>query len=82
MSVQETEHLLTQEVAVILQVDPATVQADVLLPSLGLDSMGLVEILVVIEKKFGLRLIDSGLTRDDFQTIRTLAARISECLRS
>lgn len=80
MAVQEIEHQLIQEIAVILRADPATIQVDVLLPSLGLDSMGLVEILVWIEKNFGLRLIDSGMTREDFQTIRTMAARINECL--
>ena len=82
MPVQAIEQRLIQEIAVILRADPATIKADVLLPSLGLDSMGLVEILVLIEKNFGLRLIDTGMTREDFQTIRTIASRISDCLPS
>lgn len=82
MSVQEIEKKLIEEVAVILRADPATIKTDVLLPSLGLDSMGLVEILVLIEKHFGLRLIDTGMTREDFQSIHTIASRISQCLGS
>ena len=79
-SIHDIEQKLIQEVALILRADPATIKADVLLPSLGLDSMGLVEILVWIEKEFGLRLIDTGMTREDFQTIRTMACRIGKCL--
>ncbi len=80
-SLAEVEGTLIREVAIILCKDPATVQADVSLPSLGLDSMGFVELLVVIEKAFNLRLIESGLTREDFETIHALATRISKGLQ-
>lgn len=82
MSVQAVEQKLVQEIATILCADPAAVKPDVPLPSLGLDSMGFVEILVFIEKTFGLRLTESGLNREDFQTIRALANRISASSRS
>ncbi|MEI6562959.1 MAG: acyl carrier protein [bacterium] len=77
-SVIDVEQRLIQEVALILCKEPAAIKPDVSLPSLGLDSMGFVELLVVIEKAFGLRLIESGLTREDFETIHALAARISK----
>lgn len=76
--IESIERRLVHEVSSILCVDPSKVSVDVPLPSLGLDSMGFVEILVVVEKTFGLKLIESGLTREDFQTIRSLAARISK----
>ena len=79
-SLAEVERTLIREVATILCKEPATIQTDVSLPSLGLDSMGFVELLVVIEKAFNLRLIESGLTREDFETIHALAARISKGL--
>jgi acyl carrier protein len=41
-----------------------------------LDSLGFVELLVVIEKTFRIRLMDSGITRNDFKTIRSLASKI------
>ena len=82
MSVQAVEQKLILEIATILCADPAAIKPDVPLPSLGLDSMGFVEILVFVEKTFGLRLAESGLNREDFQTIRALANRISASSRS
>ena len=82
MSVQAVEQKLVREIAAILCADPAVIKPDVPLPSLGLDSMGFVEILVFIEKAFGLRLTESGLNREDFQTIRALANRISASSRT
>jgi len=78
MSVADVERKLVEEIATILCMDPAAVKTDAPLPSLGLDSMGFVELLVVIEKAFNLRLIESGLTREDFETVHALACRISK----
>ena len=77
-SVAEVEQKLIQEVALILNKEPSAIKPDMSLPSLGLDSMGFVELLVVVEKVFALRLIESGLTRSDFETIHALASRISK----
>jgi acyl carrier protein len=43
---------------------------------MGVDSLGFVELLVVIEKKFKIKLMESGLTRSDFRTIRSLSEKI------
>ena len=75
-TVPDVEKRLIQEIAAILCVEPTAVKPDVPLPSLGLDSMGFVELLVVIEKAFDLRLIETGLTREDFETVHALASRI------
>ncbi len=75
---EEVERKLIDEVSLILNKAPGDIKPDASLPSLGLDSMGFVELLVVVEKVFGVRLIESGLTRDDFETIQALAARISK----
>lgn len=80
--IESIERKLVQEVATILCADAAKISVDASLPSLGLDSMGFVEILVFVEKTFGLKLIESGLTREDFQTIRSLATKISTSLQS
>jgi acyl carrier protein len=80
---KDIEGTLTREIAAILARDAASIGPDVPLHSLGLDSMGFVEILVFIEKTFNLKLIETGLTREDFQSVRALAARIGrECSRS
>jgi acyl carrier protein len=78
LNAREVEQKLIQEIATVLAVDPATVRPDVPLAKLGMDSMSFVEILVFVEKAFGLKLIESGLTRQDFETVRAMAARISE----
>ena len=77
-SLKEIEEILVTEAASILAVDPAVVGADAPFQSLGMNSLGFVELLVVIEKTFNLKLMETNLSKDDFQTIRSLALRISE----
>ena len=74
MSAKEIESVLIAEVANILMIDPATVTVDAPLHSLGMNSMAFVELLVVIEKTFGLKLVETDLTKDDFQAIENDAA--------
>ncbi len=76
MDVKEIEKILIKEVAAILVSDMDKISADVPLQDLGIDSLGFVEILVSVEKNFNLKLIESGLTQKDFQTINSLA----ECI--
>lgn len=80
MTSQEIEASLIAEIAAILSRDASAIGADTPLHTLGVDSMSFVEILVFIEKKFGLALIESGLTREDFETVRALASSISKRL--
>jgi len=77
MDVKEIEKILRKEVSAILASDIDAIGADIPLQDLGIDSLGFVEILVSIEKNFNLRLMESGLTQEDFQTINSLAERIS-----
>jgi len=77
MDVKEIEKILMKEVSAILASDIDEIGADIPLHDLGIDSLGFVEILVSIEKNFNLRLMESGLTQEDFQTINSLAERIS-----
>lgn len=78
MSLTEIEELLITEVANILSIDPTEVAVDAPLHSLGMTSMAFVELLVVIEKAFDLKLIETDLQKEDFSTIGSLAARISQ----
>ena len=78
MTTVEIEKTLIGEIATILSRDPAAIRPDLPLHGLGMDSMSFVEILVFIEKTFDLKLIESGLTREDFQTVQALARRIHQ----
>ncbi len=75
---EEIREILRTEAAAILSVDPAGIEVDSPFQSLGMNSMGFVELLVVIEKRFDLKLMETDLKKDDFQTIRSLAERISK----
>jgi acyl carrier protein len=82
LTTEEIEKKLVREIATLLARDSADIGIDAPLHTLGMDSMSFVEILVFIEKTFNLKLIETGLTREDFQTVSALAARIrKECSR-
>jgi len=75
-SITEIERLLVAEVASILSIDPRAISVDAPLHSLGMSSMAFVELLVVIEKTFDLKLMETDLKKEDFQAIRSLASCI------
>ena len=78
MKIKEIEESLIRQVAAMLSVGAGKVKADAELHTLGVDSMSFVELLVFIEKEFKIALMESGMTKDDFRTIHSLAACISK----
>lgn len=72
------EQTLIDEIAAILSKNPAIILPDTPLNELGVDSLSFVELLVFIEKKFNLKLMESGLTKKDFKTIHSIASRITK----
>lgn len=44
---------------------------------LGMDSMGLVDLLVFVEKTFGVPLLSSGLQQEDLASLAALASKIA-----
>jgi acyl carrier protein len=81
MKAAEIEQALQNEIAVLLSKEPADLKPDQPLHTMGIDSMSFVEILLFIERTFNLRLIESGLSRQDFETIRSLALCIERELK-
>ena len=75
---KQIEQKLIRQVANILSVDTEKIKPEAPLHTLGVDSLSFVELLVFIEKEFKLKLMESGMTHDDFRTIRALAQRISK----
>jgi len=67
---------LTQQIAGILSVEPATVDIEAPLHTLGLDSMRMVEIIVFIETRYGVDLMGSGLKREEVASIAALARTV------
>ncbi|GAA1397708.1 hypothetical protein GCM10009639_35450 [Kitasatospora putterlickiae] len=58
------------------EVDPATIRPDATLSELGLDSLGVAELLVVLQERWGVPL-DEGLGGDDL-TVESLTAVVTE----
>ena len=77
-TLKEIENILSQEIATILSVDSTKVILDRPLHEMGIDSLSFVEFLVFIEKIFNIKLMESGLTSEDFRTVRSLASSISQ----
>ena len=80
MTTKDIERILTDGVSSITSLGTSEIAPDAPLHTLGIDSLGFVELLVFIEKKFNLKLIESGLSKEDFQTIKSLATRISRSI--
>jgi len=80
LTLKETEEKLINQIALILSLDSSKIKPDVQLHTLGVDSLSFVELLVFIEKEFKIKLMESGLAREDFKTIQSLAARIQKSL--
>lgn len=76
MTPDEVMSKLRAHVAMLIGVDAEKVATDQPLHLLGLDSMGFVDLLVFIEKQFGLALMSSGLAHEDFASLAILAQRI------
>lgn len=74
----EIEKFLSREIALILRMNEAEVNMDTSFDSFGIDSMAFVEVLIAIENKFGVNLIEAGVTKDDLKSLRTLAQRIEK----
>ena len=77
MSTEEIRNRLIEELETILARDLSQDDAGKPLHELGVDSLSLVELFVSIEKRFEVKLMESGLTKDDFQSIDALASAIS-----
>jgi len=75
---KQIEETLINEIAVILSRDPAAMSPETPLNELGLDSLSFVELLVFIEKAFKIQLMESGLTKEDFQTVHSISSTISK----
>lgn len=72
----EVQDFLLRELSLILRLDESKVNRDASFDSLGIDSMSFVELLIAIENKFGVNLIEAGITKADLSSLKTLALRI------
>lgn len=71
---------LIKGISAMLPEDAPALTPETALTEIGMDSLMLVEIFVLIEKRFGLKLLDSNIGYDDLKSISTLASFIERKL--
>ncbi len=76
----EIENDLTAEIEVILGMDKGDVAPGTSLESLGIDSIRLLELLIFIEKQYGVRLMEAGFDRDSLRDASSLAACVCKAM--
>jgi len=82
MTLEQIEQKLIQGISDIISANDVAedITPDVPLADLGIDSLGLVEIFVFIEKNFNLKLLEANLKKKDLESVRSLATFISKGL--
>jgi acyl carrier protein len=80
VTVEEIKKSLLDELGTILARELSPGDSTVPLRELGVNSLSLVEMFVVIENRFGVKLMDSGLKREDFASIDALSTAIRDIL--
>ena len=77
MNKDEIKKELTEAVADILGLEAAEVDTSAMLMDIGMDSLGLVETFVYIEKTFGHKLLETGISRQEMESIDALSTYIA-----
>jgi len=75
-TVEMVQQELCTEIQTLMSLKAGSVTTETHLPSLGMDSLRFVSLLLAIEKKFGVNLMKAGLKPDDTKSVVNLAAVI------
>jgi len=81
-SLDEIENILLHAIPGMLPQASGPITPDSDLQSLGLDSLVLLELIIFIEKKFGISLLDAPLNHQDLENIRSLSRHITRLLQA
>ena len=80
MNIEEIKEKLIEQIALSVGESPSDIRSDMLLHDLGVDSLGLVELFVFIEKQFHIQLMESDISQEEIMKIDSLAAGIIRAL--
>ncbi|MCP4349336.1 MAG: acyl carrier protein [Desulfobacterales bacterium] len=80
MNIDKIKEKLIEQIALSIGENPSDIRSDMMLHDLGIDSLGLVELFVYIEKEFKIRLMESGISQEDIKKIDSLAESISKAM--
>ncbi len=80
MTIEEIKVKLIEQIALSVGENPEDIKPDMLLHDMGVDSLGLVELFVFIEKQFNIKLMESDISQEEIMKIDSLSAAISRAL--
>ncbi len=80
MKINEIKEKLIGQIALTIGEKPADIDSKIMMHELGMDSLGLVELFVFIEKEFNIQLMESGISQEDIMQIDSLAKSIYKVL--
>ncbi len=80
ITIENIKAKLIDQIALSIGEEPSNIQSDMLMHELGMDSLGLVELFVFIEKEFKFNLMESGISQEDIMQIDTLAKSIDKAI--
>ena len=70
------QRTLCSEIQTLLALNAGAVTPDTPLPSLGIDSLRFVSLMLAIEHKFGVNLMQGNIRSADMKTVRALSALV------
>ena len=76
ITLEQIQSQLCSEIQTIMSLKPGSVTTETHLPSLGMDSLRFVSLLLAIEQKFGVNLMKGGMKPEDTKTVPNFAAVI------
>jgi acyl carrier protein len=75
-TVKQIKEKLIEQIALTIGEEPDLINSSMLMHELGMDSLGLVELFVFIEKEFNIKLMESGISQEDIMKIDLLTESI------
>ncbi|MFA6713921.1 MAG: acyl carrier protein [Victivallales bacterium] len=72
---------LREEIAIITGREKNEVEPDKSLAENGINSLGFVELLLAVEKHFGIKLMENAMSNADISSVNALAAKIEKITR-
>ena len=80
ITIENIREKLIEQIALSIGEEPSNIQPDMLMHEIGMDSLGLVELFVFIEKEFKFNLMESGISQEDIMKIDSLAQSIDKAI--
>ncbi len=80
INIIEIKEKLIEQIALSIGDEPSNIDTDMKMHELGIDSLGLVELFVFIEKEFKIQLMESGISQEDIMKIDSLAKSIHKAI--